>query len=51
MAMARRQLLVGPFTAFLFTNRARDCLLLFSTDRGDDQTMMKKLEKGARLFC
>jgi hypothetical protein len=39
-----------PFTAFLFTNKARDCLLLFSMDRAGDQTVMKRLEKGAFLL-
>ncbi|MEY4583116.1 MAG: transposase [Pseudomonadota bacterium] len=39
-----------PFTAFLFTNKARDCLLLFSTGRSGDQTLMKRLDKGAFLL-
>ena len=39
-----------PFTAFLFTNKARDCLLLFSTSRSGDQTLMKRLDKGAFLL-
>ena len=39
-----------PFTAFLFTNRARDCLLLFSTSSAGDQTLLKKLEKGVFLL-
>lgn len=39
-----------PFTAFLFTNKKRDCLLLFSTPRSGDQTITKKLTKGALLL-
>jgi hypothetical protein len=39
-----------PFTAFLFANKARDCLLLFSTGRSGDQTLMKRLDKGAFLL-
>ena len=39
-----------PFTAFLFTNKKRDCLLLFSAPRSGDQTIMKKLTKGAFLL-
>lgn len=35
-----------PLTAFLFTNRARDCLLLYSVSGTGDQTLMKKLDKG-----
>ena len=38
------------FTAFVFTNKARDCLLLFSTPRSGDQVLVKKLEKGAFLL-
>lgn len=37
-------------TAFIFTNRARDCLLLYSLDDFDGQTLMKKLDKGAFLL-
>lgn len=39
-----------PFTAFLFTNKARDCLLLYSADSTGDQVLIKKLEKGAFLL-
>lgn len=39
-----------PFTAFLFSNRTRDCLLLFTTPRSGDQTLTKRLEKGAFLL-
>ena len=39
-----------PFTAFLFTNKKRDCLLLFSTPRSGDQTITKKLTRGAFLL-
>jgi hypothetical protein len=38
------------FTAFLFTNRARDCLLMYFEDESGDQTLTKKLEKGAFLL-
>ena len=38
------------FTSFLFTNKKRDCLLLFSTPRSGDQTITKKLMKGAFLL-
>ena len=39
-----------PFTAFLFTNRSKDSLLLFSALRSGDQTLVKKLERGAFLL-
>ena len=34
-------------TAFLFVNKSRDCLLLFSTDSDGDRTLTTKIEKGA----
>lgn len=37
-------------TAFLFTNKKRDCLLLYSIDERGDRTLTKKLEKGAFLL-
>lgn len=37
-------------TAFLFANAGRDRLLLFSTDARGDQTLVKKLDKGAFLM-
>jgi hypothetical protein len=39
-----------PSTAFLFTNTRRDCLLVYSTGGSGDQTLMKKLDKGAFLL-
>ncbi|HET8933973.1 MAG TPA: IS66 family insertion sequence element accessory protein TnpB [Polyangiales bacterium] len=39
-----------PFTSFLFTNKKRDRVLLFSTPRSGDQTITKKLMKGAFLL-
>jgi hypothetical protein len=39
-----------PFTPFVFTNKARDCLLLLSTGPCGDQVLLKKLEKGAFLL-
>ena len=38
------------WTAFLFTNKSRDCLLVYSMDDSGDQTVMKKLDKGAFLL-
>ena len=37
-------------TAFVFTNKARDCLLMYFADESGDQTLVKKLEKGAFLL-
>ena len=37
-------------TAFVFTNKARDCLLMYSLDDFDGQILMKKLDKGAFLL-
>lgn len=37
-------------TAFLFTNKSQDCLILFSDALGGDQVLMKKLAKGAFLL-
>ena len=37
-------------TAFIFTNKARDCLLMYSLDDFDGQVLMKKLHKGAFLL-
>ena len=37
-------------TAFLFTNKAQDCLLMYFTDESGDQTLIKKLDKGAFLL-
>ena len=34
----------------MFTNRARDCLLMYFEDESGDQTLTKKLEKGAFLL-
>ena len=39
-----------PFTAFLFTNAKRDCLLLYSAPSTGDRTLMKKLARGAFLL-
>lgn len=37
-------------TAFVFSNKARDCLLLYSLDDSDGQILIKKLERGAFLL-
>ena len=37
-------------TAFLFTNKSRDTLLMYFEDSTGDQTIMKKLEKGSFLL-
>src|SRR5690606_37888056 len=37
-------------TAFLFTNKARDCLLMFFAAEGGDETLLKKLYKGVFLL-
>lgn len=34
-------------TAFLFTNKSQDCLLLYSIDADGERTVAKKLERGA----
>jgi len=39
-----------PSTAFLFTNKQRNCLLLYSAPGTGDRTLMKKLERGAFLL-
>jgi IS66 Orf2 like protein len=39
-----------PSTAFVFTNKARDCLLLLSTGPDGDHVLLKKLEKGGFLL-
>lgn len=39
-----------PTTSFLFVNKARDTLLLYSTDDDGDQTVLKKLDRGAFLL-
>ena len=36
-------------TAFLFTNKKQDTLLLYLVDEDGDQTLTKKLDKGAFL--
>lgn len=40
----------NAFTAFLFTNKSRDTLLMYFEDSTGDQTVMKKLERGAFLL-
>jgi hypothetical protein len=37
-------------TCFLFVNRARDTLLLYFLDFDGEQTLMKRLDKGAFLL-
>ena len=37
-------------TAFLFVNKSHDCLLLYSTHPDGDQTLTKKIEKGAFIM-
>ena len=37
-------------TAFLFTNKARDCLVMYVLDEDGEQTLIKKLDKGAFLL-
>ena len=37
-------------TCFLFVNRARDTLLLYFLDEDGDQTIVKRLDKGAFLL-
>ncbi len=39
-----------PFTCFLFVNRDRDTLLMYFVGRDGEQTLMKKLDKGAFLL-
>jgi hypothetical protein len=38
-----------PDTAFLFTNKKQDTLLLYLVCEGGDQTVTKKLDRGAFL--
>ena len=37
-------------TVFLFANKNQDCLLMYFADEAGDQTLMKKLDKGAFLL-
>jgi transposase len=37
-------------TGFLFVNKSHDSLLLYSTDRDGDRTLVKKIEKGAFMM-
>lgn len=37
-------------TVFIFSNKARDCLLMYSLDDTDGQILIKKLSKGAFLL-
>jgi hypothetical protein len=37
-------------TMFLFTNAGHECLLMYFVDEQGDQTLMKKLDKGAFLL-
>jgi hypothetical protein len=37
-------------TVFLFTNKNQDSLLMYFADHASDQTLMKKLDKGAFLL-
>jgi len=37
-------------TAFVFANKARDCLLMYSLDDADGQVLLKKLNRGAFLL-
>ena len=37
-------------TSFVFVNKARDILLLYFVDEDGDQTIVKKLDKGAFLL-
>jgi len=37
-------------TAFLFTSKSRDSLLMYFEDESGDQTLLKELEKGAFLL-
>jgi hypothetical protein len=39
-----------PFTCFLFVNRTRDALLMYFVGSDGDQTLVKKLDKGAFLL-
>ena len=51
-ALCTEQLGVEPdySTAFIFTNKARDCLLMYSLDDADGQILIKRLDKGAFLL-
>ena len=51
-SLCRDELGIEPdaSTAFLFVNKSHDCLLLYSVDSSGDQTLMKKLEKGAFIM-
>jgi hypothetical protein len=48
-ALCRNEIGIEPdsSTVFLFVNKKHDRLLLFSTDHNGDQTLTKKLERGA----
>ena len=50
--LCREVLQIEPdaFTCFLFVNRSRDTLLLYSVGSDGDQTLLKKLDKGAFLL-
>jgi transposase len=37
-------------TVFIFTNKGRDCMLMYSLDDADGQILIKKLNKGAFLL-
>jgi len=37
-------------TLFIFTNKSRDSLAMYSVDHTGDQVLMKKLDKGAFLL-
>lgn len=39
-----------PDTAFLFTNKGQDTLLLYVVSDGGEQTLTKKLDRGAFLL-
>ena len=46
----RLQVEPDPFTCFLFVNRSRDTLLMYFVGSDGDQTLLKKLDKGAFLL-
>ena len=48
----REELEIEPdaATCFVFVNKARDMLLMYLVDEDGDQTMVKKLDKGAFLL-
>jgi IS66 Orf2 like protein len=51
-SLCRDELKIEPDTrtAFLFVNKSHDCLMIYSTDANGDQTLTKKLDRGAFMM-